>query len=111
MVFQTDGTAGFYIYLSGIASWTRVTTESNLDLPAVLALGKDAGTDSILNLGALGIGTSNPTAPFHFFGLDAIFQNSGNNRQLTIDGNGEIEVISGQTLYLNRASTSRVSMA
>ena len=54
MVFQTDGTVGFYIYLSGIAAWTRVTTESNLDLPAVLALGNNAAGDSIFDLGALG---------------------------------------------------------
>lgn len=65
MVFQTNGSIGFYVYLTGIAAWTRVTTESNLDLPAVLALGKDAINDSIYGLGAAGIGTTSPLTPLH----------------------------------------------
>lgn len=68
MVFQTDGTIGFYIYLSGIASWTRMTTESNLDLPAVLALGNNATGDSIFDLGALAIGTSSASEKLHIQG-------------------------------------------
>lgn len=58
--------------------------------------------------GNVGIGTASPTGQLHVFGTASIFENSGNNRQITIDGNGEIEANSGQTLYLNRVSASNV---
>ncbi len=65
------------------------------------------GTDHIVLSagGNVGIGVTNPSSTLHIVG-NTIFQNSGNGRRITIDGNGEIEAASSQNLYLNRTSTS-----
>lgn len=68
MVYQTDGSLGFYVFSSIDGTWSRITSEANLNLKQVLALGKDAASDTIYNLNALGIGTSEPSAQVHIHG-------------------------------------------
>ncbi|MBL4709171.1 MAG: tail fiber domain-containing protein [Flavobacteriales bacterium] len=65
LVFQTDGTAGFYSYFSTLTAWSRVITNSTLNLKEVLTLGKDANADTIVNLNAIGIGLNSPSYPLH----------------------------------------------
>lgn len=65
MVFQTDNPRGVYMYFTFHGTWTKILNDSNVNLANVLALGNDAGADSILNLNALGIGTSSPSSALH----------------------------------------------
>ena len=60
LVFQTDVPRGFYAYFAANTVWTRLSVDTTLNLERVLAGGKNANNDSILNLGALGIGIPNP---------------------------------------------------
>lgn len=69
LVYQTDGTKGFYVYSTSTTVWEKLAFDSNLDLAAVLAQGNDANNDTILNLNALGIGQQ--TAPVTSFQLDS----------------------------------------
>jgi|GEM_PF-2249868 len=68
MVYQTDGQKGLYIYDDGASSWKHVLDSAQIaallsaapSIDSVLASGNDADGDSILKLGAIGIGTNSP---------------------------------------------------
>ncbi len=85
-------------------------SQYNQNLQSVLAVGADAGGLDIRNVDSLSIGTTAPTAELTVRGVSD-FTNDGNGRTIRIDGNGEIESVSGQTMYLNRSviNTVRIS--
>lgn len=60
LVFQTDVPRGFYAYFAANLVWTRLSVDTTLNLERVLAGGNNANNDSIVNLGALGIGMAAP---------------------------------------------------
>jgi hypothetical protein len=70
--------------------------------------GSLTGPDVSTSIGNVGIGTLSPAEKLHVLG-NARFENDGNGRTIEIDGNGEIE--SSSTLYLNRYSSSAVAIA
>lgn len=70
MVYQTDNSEGLYVYDTASTSWIKVllatdTTANNL--AGVLANGNDAAANSILNLAALGIGTTTPSTQLEIY--------------------------------------------
>ncbi len=109
LVFQTDGTAGFYAYLSSITAWSRITTDSTSALKEVLALGNDANADTIFNLNALAIGTSKADADIHVSGnnlLTGVVESSHSQgtwlvmRNSSTNGNYHHIISSGNTASL-----------
>lgn len=77
MVIQTDGSEGLYIYDATGGAWNHVLDSVQIvalmqslgapDLDSVLAVGNDAGGDSIFNLSALSIGSANGLGDFGIY--------------------------------------------
>lgn len=70
-----------------VQGWSVFSNGSSAGVPSldsVLASGNDAGGDSILNLGALGVGTTTPATPLHVYNAGAgnaelLLETSGSN--------------------------------
>lgn len=96
MVYQTDGSVGVYVYLNSLPAWAAIPTASSLGLSSILAAGKNAGADSILNLGALGIGTVNPSAKIDIVDNTAPFSiNITNSTISASDKKGVFSTVTG----------------
>lgn len=59
LVFQTNVPEGIYAYFTTHSAWTRITADSTLNIENVLELGNNAAADTLVNLGALAIGSAN----------------------------------------------------
>lgn len=106
LVFQTDVPRGFYAYFAANTVWTRLSVDTTLNLERVLNGGNNANNDSIVNLGALGVGVSNPVGSiqidsfaiiqgkpynsFRWFGFNGFYDGISANPERIFDGKAAI---------------------
>lgn len=103
LIYQIDNSAGFYYYDTNSTAWNSLVTSATVqDLNATLTAGNNANGDTIVNLGAMGIGTTSPNSALHISksgtvvhtlestsGDDAeiLFKSSSNQWKLDYDAN------------------------
>lgn len=86
LIYQTNNNNGLYFYNGTQSAWTLLLDSVNVNpsLGLVLNTSNDAAGDSILNLGALGVGTTTPATPLHVYNAGAgntelLLETSGSN--------------------------------
>jgi hypothetical protein len=113
LLFQTDNSRGFY-YNNGTSAtpnWVRLTSileDSIPTLSEVLNSGNDANAQSILNVGALGIGTAAPNYEFHInqpTGLGALAQMTESSFGTTANDGFVLGTFNGLALLANLENT------